>query len=443
MRRLSGLMRRLEAVLLAAATLWLVSVTAGSDTMAAALDALREAAPVGLLRWELGDIWVEDDLSAAAVLTISESPLLLSARPAVAELWSTEVSEPPAEETQEAPEPTVTPVTETPLTPEVQPVDNGVTARTLVPTDPSGYTVCGRVYISNSTDYTLDVTKLKEPFDARLTEEEPQVPDAPTDNGVAARTLVPSSPEGYTVSGRAYIANSTDYAITPEEVAQPFAAALGEGSPQILILHTHGSESYTPAPGTEVTYTGDHRTTDARYNVVRMGDVMAEAFGEAGISVLHDRTLYDYPSYSGAYDRSLAAIQSYLAQYPSIRFILDVHRDAIEDAQGNEYKVVSPIEGEGTAAQLTLVMGTDGGGLTHDNWQENPKLAVAVQEDLLTKHPTLMRPLLLRNSRYNQHATTGSLLVEVGAAGNSPEEAALAARLFAESMAEVLQAQSK
>ena len=170
---------------------------------------------------------------------------------------------------------------------------------------------------------------------------------------------------------------------------------------------------------------------------------MAEAFAEAGISVLHDRTLYDYPSYSGAYDRSLAAIQSYLAQYPSIRFILDVHRDAIEDSQGNQYKVVSAIEGQGTAAQMSLVVGSDGSGLTHPNWLENLKLAVTLQQDILTEYPTLMRPILLRKSRYNQHATTGSLLVEVGAAGNSPEEAALAGRLFACRMAEVLEARSK
>lgn len=69
---------------------------------------------------------------------------------------------------------------------------------------------------------------------------------------------------------------------------------------------------------------------------------MAQTFGDLGISVLHDRTLYDYPSYSGSYDRSLKAIESYLAQYPSIHFILDVHRDAIEDTNGNEYKVISP-----------------------------------------------------------------------------------------------------
>ena len=130
-------------------------------------------------------------------------------------------------------------------------------------------------------------------------------------------------------------------------------------------------------------------------------------------------------------------------QYPSIRFILDLHRDAVADAQGNQYKVVSEIEGEGMAAQLTLVVGSDGSGLTHPGWMENLRLAAALQNQVLAEYPTLMRPILLRNSRYNQHATTGSLLVEVGAAGNSPEEAALAGRLLAQQMVELLQAKSK
>ena len=115
----------------------------------------------------------------------------------------------------------------------------------------------------------------------------------------------------------------------------------------------------------------------------------------------------------------------------------------LKTAKVTEYKVVSSIDGVGTAAQLTLVVGSDGSGLPHPNWMENLKLAVALQEDLLTSYPTLMRPILLRNSRYNQHATTGSLLVEVGAAGNSPEEAALAGRLFAQRMVEVLESRSK
>ena len=337
-----------------------------------------------LLRWELADLRPKDGLSSAAVMVLGESPLLLSVRPQVTALWSRETPDaqpredlPAQDLTQPLPE---TPVVAPPAEPaDDPPPDNGVPARTLVPTDPSGYTVCGRVYINNTTKFSL----------------------------------------------------------SPAELTAPFDAALSGDGPQILIVHTHGSEAYTPADDTGVLWSGDYRTTDSRYNVVGAGDVMAQVFAEAGISVLHDRNMYDYPAYSGAYDRSLAAISEYLEKYPSIRFVLDVHRDAVEDSAGNMYKVVSATE-NGTAAQLTLVLGSSGGGLAHPKWMENLKLAAALQESLLTDCPTLMRPILLRNSRYNQHTTTGSLLVEVGAAGNSPEEAALAARIFAEHMTALL-----
>ena len=381
-KSLAGLLRRLEAAALAGATLWLAAVTAGSDTAASAVNALAAALPERVLRWELGDLWRRDGLSPAAALALAESPLLSAARGEVTALWSLERQEAPGED-GETGAPVSVPVEETPV--------------------------------------------------------EPGAPAAEADNGVPAKTLIPTDPSGYTVCGRVYISNSTDHALSAEAVQAPFAAALGEEEPQVLILHTHGSEAYTPPPGTEsIVWSGNCRTTDYRYNVVRVGDVMAEVLGEAGISVLHDRTLYDYPNYTGAYDRALASIRKYLERYPSISFILDVHRDAIEDGQGNQYKVVSEIEGVGVPAQMSLVIGSDGSGLEHPNWMENLRLAAAVQQDILERYPTLMRPVLLRNSRYNQHATTGSLLVEVGAAGNSPEEAALAGRLFAERLAAVL-----
>ena len=374
--------RRLGAALLAAATLWAVSVTAGSTDAAGAWQSLKREVPLALLRWQLGDPGQPDGLSAAAVLTLSQAPLLLSARQEISDLLQQAEEEP---ETP-APAPVTEPVQEEPQeTPAPVGTDNGVPAKTLVPTDPSGYTVCGKVYISNSTKYTLSNEELLKPFGAELTGE----------------------------------------------------------APQILILHSHGSEAYTPAADDGIVWSGECRTTDTRYNVVRMGDAMAEVFGQAGISVLHDRTLYDYPEYAGSYDRSLAAIDRYLKEYPSIRFVLDVHRDAIETSSGSQVKVISEIDGQGTASQLTLVVGSDGGGLSHPDWMENLRLAVAIQEQALTDYPTLMRPLLLRNSRYNQHATTGSLLVEVGTAGNAPEEAELAARLFAGEMVTVLNERSK
>ena len=169
-KSLVKVLRRVEAALLAAGTLWAAAVTAGSDSAAAAYSALAEALPERMLRWELGDLWAGDGLSPAAALTIGESPLLLAAREEVAELQALERQEPP-EEDGETQAPVRAPVEETPVEP-AAPIaaDNGVPAKTLIPTDPSGYTVCGRVYISNSTSHELSVSELQKPFAAALGE---------------------------------------------------------------------------------------------------------------------------------------------------------------------------------------------------------------------------------------------------------------------------------
>ena len=405
-----GLVRRAEAVLLAAGTLWTVNVTAGTASPQEAAGAVRDALARTAVRWELPALRGQEGVSLPVILTLSQSPLLWSTGDG--SLWRSV-----GEETGS--DGILSDGDASPGTAEADETGQGPSGADPVPL---------REEQAASPDTAESVPD--------------PVPETP-DNGVRARTLAPKDPSGYTVCGRVYISSSRKGTLDVEELREPFAAVLTGDAPQILILHSHGSEGYTPLPGTEVVWSGDHRTTDARYSVVRVGDEMASVFTEAGIGVVHDRTLYDWPNYTGSYDRSLSAIESYLAQYPTIRFILDVHRDSITDGNGVQYKVVSPIEGVGTAAQLTLVIGSDGSGLPHPDWMENLRLAVAIQEQLLSRYPTLMRPILLRKSRYNQHATHGSLLVEVGASGNSPEEARLAARLFAEGMVETLQARTK
>ena len=371
--------RQLTALALAIAIPWLVAVTAASDTGKAALSALGQQGDLALhiLRGQLGDSREEDALPASVSLAIGQSPVLLAGRTEILDLRRSQEDDTPDSQPQQE-----EPITETPEEPETPLVfaDNGVTARTLVPTSTDGYIVAGDVYISNGSVNTFDASLFDGTFAARLSEEE---------------------------------------------------------GPQVLIVHTHGSEAYTMPPGEEYEASSECRTTDCNYNVVRVGDEIAAALEEAGISVIHDATLHDYPQYSGAYDRSLATINSYLEQYPSISFVLDIHRDAISDGEGNMYKVVSNVAGV-NAAQMTFVIGTDGGGLEHPNWRENLKLAAAVQQRLLEDYPTLMRPITVRNSRYNQHVTTGSLLVEMGAAGNSLDEALLSGRLLGQALAETI-----
>lgn len=189
-------------------------------------------------------------------------------------------------------------------------------------------------------------------------------------------------------------------------------SAWGRG-PRILILHSHGSEAYSQNDGDLYQESDAYRTTDCTHNVVRVGEAMAEVFRGQGFQVIHDTNLYDYPAYNGSYDRSKAAVRDWLAKYPTIRIILDVHRDALVGSDGSIYKLVTQENGKKTA-QVMLVVGTDGGGAQHPYWIDNLALAVRFQEELISDYVSLARPIVLRNSSYNQQLSPGYLLVEVG-----------------------------
>ena len=264
----------------------------------------------------------------------------------------------------------------------------------------------------------------------------PETTTAPED--ILDRTLVPSESEGALATQGVYLYNRTSKTVDLAAMAQAeITVELEADGPQILIVHTHGSEAYT-MDGEDIYKESDaSRTTDETYNVVRIGDEMQAVFEEMGLNVVHDRTLYDYPQYSGAYTRSSEGIQAWLKEYPSIQIVLDVHRDALIGEDGTVYKAVTDVEGEKTA-QVMMIVGTDDLGQEHPHWQENLALAIRIQQNLDEQWPTAARPITLRSSRFNQQLTTGSLLVEVGSHGNTLQEAIRGARLFARAAGEVL-----
>lgn len=211
-----------------------------------------------------------------------------------------------------------------------------------------------------------------------------------------------------------------------------------QDGPTVLIVHTHTSEAYTMEAGWE--YEGDTtaRTQDPDYSVVRVGRVLAETLEARGISVIHDESFNDYPSYSGAYNRTLEKIEAWVEQYPTIQMVIDVHRDAASNADGSPVRHAVNLNGEETA-QLMLVMGTDEGGLSHPNWQDNLSWALKLQAVLEREYPGLCRNLDLRTERFNQHVTPGSMLVEVGSSGNTLKEALAAARDLGEGLADLIE----
>ena len=208
--------------------------------------------------------------------------------------------------------------------------------------------------------------------------------------------------------------------------------------PQVLIYHTHTTEAYMSA------FTGTYpvgynsRTKDTRRSVVGVGDIITERLNAAGIVTIHDTTIYDSPAYSGAYGRSQKTVEEYMRKYPSIKVILDVHRDAIQQNDGSLLKPTVQINGK-KAAQIMLVSGCDDKGtLGFPNWRKNLTFAAHLQQQIVNDHPGLARPIYCWNVRYNAHLSPTALLVEFGADANTADEVMYSAELFADSLITML-----
>ena len=222
-----------------------------------------------------------------------------------------------------------------------------------------------------------------------------------------------------------YYASTKDPDI-PVLLARPLEWDLFTQEPSVLILHTHSSESYTKT-GEPYTESSGWRTLDEGYNMISIGELVAGLLQEQGIPVLQSRELNDYPSYNGSYTRARKTIKDYLAKYPSIQLVLDLHRDASGDENG-QMRTRATVNGE-DSAQLMVVIGTN-----HEDYEENLCLGLKLHAQLEAMHPGIMRPLQLRSQRFNQDLSPGALLIEVGAAGNTRPEALTAAKELAKAI---------
>lgn len=250
----------------------------------------------------------------------------------------------------------------------------------------------------------------------------------PPEQSLPPETALTFSPEDM---GSISVYYGCDYRPDVESLlTQPLAWDLTGEAPTVLIVHTHATEAFTQTPGTEYEEDAAYRTLNEHYNMVSIGQEVARVLEAGGITVLHDRSYHDYPSYNGAYGNSRIAIEEYLRRYPSIQMVLDIHRDASDGANGTQLTTSATVDGQ-PSSQLLVVVGTDAGGNYHPNWQQNLSLALKLSAVLERADPGLTRPVSLRSSRFNMDLTPGSLLIEVGAAGDTHEQAMLAANALA------------
>ncbi len=235
--------------------------------------------------------------------------------------------------------------------------------------------------------------------------------------------------------------NNTSYSVDLKEYLQKEFPIKSEitNQPLVLIIHTHGTESYLPTGYDFYSPDEDFRSEDERETVVHIGEVLSERLWELGIPNYHDKTMYDLNSFNDAYYNSYEGMKQALEKFPSIKYIIDLHRDSVFDTNGNNIKPLTQIEGE-DCAQLMLVVGTDGYG-THPNWRQNLVFATYLQNKINQDYPTLARPLNLRNSGFNQSASMGGIILEAGSCGNTVEEVERSIWYFARSFSELLKEQ--
>lgn len=221
-----------------------------------------------------------------------------------------------------------------------------------------------------------------------------------------------------------YVKNATDLSIDLKQCLNaelPFKYE-NTSRPQVLIVHTHATESYMDSDLGYYYESFYPRSTDDSRNVVRVGDQICDSLKKDGIESVHCTVHHDDPSYLGAYDNCADSINEYLARYPSIKIILDIHRDSITTDDNEKIKPTFTYNGK-KAAQIMIMCGNDNYGYyDFPDWQDNLNLAVKLQKAAETNYPGMTRPLHFGNFMYNMNLAPGSLLIEIGTDANTLEE---------------------
>lgn len=247
--------------------------------------------------------------------------------------------------------------------------------------------------------------------------------------------------------GTVYLKNNTSYPITAADyltadrltLSSSASPAASDAPPKVLIYHTHGTEAYAEEGRLSYAKKDLPRSTDITKNVVAVGKVLADTLNENGVPTLHCEIMHDEKSYNDSYTYSRRTIGEYLAEYPSIEYVFDVHRDALMNSS-SVYKVLTYDESL-PVAQIMLVVGTDSAGAPHPNWQTNLAFAVDAQYLLTKRLENLMRPICIKKASYNQQCSEGAMLIEIGTCVNTLKEAKAAAEILGQTLASLIRAE--
>lgn len=238
-----------------------------------------------------------------------------------------------------------------------------------------------------------------------------------------------------------YIKNSTNQNLNFTDLLHQKAniKITKTSKPQVLIFHTHTSESYMFNDQGFFYESFYPRSLNNSKNVIKVGDAITEKLNSHNIQTIHDTTYHDNPTYNGSYSRASKTIRKNLEKNPSIQVVIDIHRDSLGNRETGKIKPTFKYENK-KAAQMMIVSGCDSdGSLGFPDWIKNLRLALKIQKYCETMFPGITRPLHFANVKYNEHITPGSLLIEVGSDVNTLEEATNTGTLIGEALARLFE----
>lgn len=215
---------------------------------------------------------------------------------------------------------------------------------------------------------------------------------------------------------------------------------VNKDEPAVLIFHTHTTETYEILDRDFYAVGHKTRSNDSRINMVRVGEEIVKEIEAAGFKAIHDTEIHD-SSYNGAYAHSRKAVEAYLKKYPSIKIVLDIHRDAIQRSDGTKIKPTATVQGK-KAAQIMIISGCqeEGGPIEgFPDWKQNLVFAVELQNTLEELFEGITRPLYFSPRKYNMDLTTCSLLVEVGSDASTLDEAVYTGRCLGKAVSKILE----
>lgn len=256
------------------------------------------------------------------------------------------------------------------------------------------------------------------------------------------------------LSGGSLFINTTDYELDPDALREQAQLAPVGKEPLVLVLHTHTTEAfYEGESGAEFldpsgVFDGYYdpqgdspRSEDPEKSILAVGREFVRVLEEMGIPTLHCTVIHD-KDFNSSYSASYRTVTAYLKEYPSLRYVIDIHRDSIVRENGEKIKPVTVIEGK-ACAQVMLVMGTDESGYAHPQWRTNMGNALLYKDTMDGLYPGLSRSVYVREVRFNQHVSVGAMLLEVGSCGNTTEEAKNGAYYSAKALGTLLLAQTE